>query len=297
MATSGNYLYVADMGSTNIYEYAFDSVGKLTPLAASPFQLSVPAGSQMPPITGTSNLTVCGNNLYVSWDSGEVMLMPVSNGVVSRFFNGFWGTGLDHSSPIVLNSACTNVYVTGIQDNSVSWVQSIPPLSAFHNPVPVGLSPSALAIDASGKFLYVANHDSDDVYSFSIASDGALSPLPTPRVSVGAGPTAIATIGQFIYVANSGTNSISAFSFDPTSGLLNPIQGSPFQTGAQPKALTIAQVATVSNPNQLFLFCANQGSADISAFTITSTGSLQAFPGSPLPLSSTPRSIVVAIPH
>jgi DNA-binding beta-propeller fold protein YncE len=65
------------------------------------------------------------------------------------------------------------------------------------SPYPVGAGPSALAVDPSGKFLYVANYWTDDITGFSVDMVSGdlvelnLSPFEEP---LGSHPAAIAVV-------------------------------------------------------------------------------------------------------
>jgi len=96
-------------------------------------------------------------------------------------------------------------------------------------------------VDHSGKFLYVADQQSNQVSGFSISSStGILTALSTPSISTGVSPVwlAIHPGGQFLYVANNGAASISAYTINTTSGVLGVV-GSSFTTGGQPSALAL----------------------------------------------------------
>src|SRR3990170_6813909 len=89
------------------------------------------------------------------------------------------------------------------------------------------------------KFLYVANHESSDVYVYSIADDGTLLSVGDPVIA-GGFPESIAAdpLGRFVYVANwDGT--INSYSIDNVSGALTEVSGSPVTAGAAPESVTV----------------------------------------------------------
>jgi 6-phosphogluconolactonase (cycloisomerase 2 family) len=96
-------------------------------------------------------------------------------------------------------------------------------------------------VDHSGKFLYVADQQSNQVSGYSISSStGTLTALSTPTISTGVNPVwlAIHPGGLNLYVANNGAASISAYTINATSGVLGVV-GSPFATGGQPSAIAL----------------------------------------------------------
>jgi 6-phosphogluconolactonase (cycloisomerase 2 family) len=96
-------------------------------------------------------------------------------------------------------------------------------------------------VDPLGKFLYVADQQSNQVSGYSISSSiGTLTALSTPTISTGVSPIRLAIHpgGLYLYVANNGAASISAFTINTTSGVLGVV-GSPFTTGGQPSAIAL----------------------------------------------------------
>src|SRR5262245_44706396 len=134
------------------------------------------------------------------------------------------------------------------------------------------LAGSALA---QPNFLYVNNNapGSNTVTAFSIAANGSLSPLPgSPFATGGAGDDAgfyagnriIACImGAVLYAANQGTSSVSAMRINPLNGVLTSVPGSPFATGGVSNGFGVTLAAT---PDNRFLYVANGGSSDVTAF-------------------------------
>ncbi|HVO81187.1 MAG TPA: beta-propeller fold lactonase family protein [Terriglobales bacterium] len=153
-----------------------------------------------------------------------------------------------------------------------------------------GVSPVSLAVDPSGTFLFVANQGSDDISIYSISgttlTEVADSPFPTAPDPVA---VAVAPNLDVLYVANNVNGTVSAYDFDSTTGELTmPVPGSPFSTGGvAPSGLAIATTA-----NGTFLYAANAGSNNVSAFAVcaTVTTSCLVPDGSLTPLSGSPYS-------
>lgn len=90
--------------------------------------------------------------------------------------------------------------------------------------VPVGSVPEALVVDASGRFVYVANDRDDTVSQFVIDSTtGLLHPNSPVTVPTGIAPQAMTTdaTGRFVYVPNSGDATVSTYSINPSTGVLD----------------------------------------------------------------------------
>jgi 6-phosphogluconolactonase len=97
-------------------------------------------------------------------------------------------------------------------------------------------SPATLAFIPSGKFAYAGGKTGLIAYSVS-PTNGALDQIyfsPAPAGSQGDGCVAI--VGDFIYVLSSqqstGNSDLHAYAFDPASGRIAPVLGSPFAAGA-----------------------------------------------------------------
>jgi YVTN family beta-propeller protein len=192
------------------------------------------------------------------------------------------------------------VYVANNFSNNVSGFTIDPGTGAlmpiagspFSDPALFNPQPTSVAVDPSGKFVYVTNAGTNSVSGFSIASNGVLtllgnfllgSPATNPR-SVAVDPS-----GKFVYVANLGSNTVSGFTIDPGTGALTLI-GSPFTVpggGKQPRSVAV-------DPSGKFVYVVNQGTGNVSGFTITpGTGVLTPFTGSPFPAGLFPHSVAV----
>jgi 6-phosphogluconolactonase len=118
----------------------------------------------------------------------------------------------------VANQASSDISVYSINGTSLQEVAGSP-----FTTIPTGTTtptlPMAVAISATGNFLYVANNFTNSVGAFSIAASGALTPLgasPYPICTANTNcmaPSGLAITpgGAFLYVANTGTANVSAF--------------------------------------------------------------------------------------
>jgi 6-phosphogluconolactonase (cycloisomerase 2 family) len=78
--------------------------------------------------------------------------------------------------------------------------------------VPTGDSPSAMASDPQGQYVYVVNSGDNTVSQFQVTASG-LTPLSPATVQTGPQPAAIFVHpnGKYVYVVNAGDNTISQF--------------------------------------------------------------------------------------
>jgi 6-phosphogluconolactonase (cycloisomerase 2 family) len=159
-----------------------------------------------------------------------------------------------------------------------------------------------LAVDSSGRFLYVANASAPNnlvptignISAFNIdPNTGALtSVLGSPfTVSQGNGPTAITVDpgGRFVYAITSGTSfSIWGFAITPTNGQLTPLTNSPF-------SLTAGGSFALIDPSGNHLYTGAASSNGVAGFNYdSSTGAPTAIAGSPFSTGSPPGKMVLS---
>jgi 6-phosphogluconolactonase len=153
--------------------------------------------------------------------------------------------------------------------------------------------PTAVEPDPTGRFAYVASHDTNEVIAYPIDTQGPLSPTPIPGSPFAAGtnPLSLGTdpSGRFLYATNHNSSNVTAFaingSFDMSRGELDVIVGSPFATGMRP-------VAFSTEPRGRFAYVANEGSRDVSAYSIdATTGALSAVAGGSIAAGTRPSFV------
>ncbi|HET8668975.1 MAG TPA: beta-propeller fold lactonase family protein, partial [Terriglobales bacterium] len=147
-------------------------------------------------------------------------------------------------------------------------------------PTPVAGVGRDIAVDPSGKFVYITFLEPDGV-TWAVAgrsrdaTSGLLTPMPnSPFVLSGQDSRRIVvTPGNLVLVANFATSNISVLTLDPATGTLTPAPGSPVGTGVGPISLAV-------DPSGKFVFVANQGSNNVSVFSISGS-TLTPVAGSP----------------
>jgi 6-phosphogluconolactonase len=152
-------------------------------------------------------------------------------------------------------------------------------------PVLVGPMPSALAIDPSIRFLYVAGSGSVTPFFINQLTGGltaAESPLPA---GTGSGFVAVEPTGRFALVASSGSNDVRSFEIDPGTGALELV-GAPVPAGLAPRAIA-------ADPSGRFVYVANSGSNDVTAFRIDPATGVLVEVGAEVGAGSAPSSIAV----
>lgn len=314
-STSNGFLFVAEQGTSSVYSYAIDlSTGALT-------AINKPVS-----VNGTTQAMVIspnGNALYGVNTDGTVWGVPVnSDGTMGSVITATpTGLAAQDIAPldIVVDPGNKFIFVANqgnpadLKSGSILVFSiSSTGFTQVGAPVPVAIStatinpgPSALAITADGKFLYVANTFDNSLAGFGIDSSGNLSSknLPTGLPgSVGISPSGlvISPDGSFLYAATFGSNQISAFSIcdknvstcsdvnNPDGALTKISAGFPITAGLGTTRMVMV------NPTQPFLFAIGQQSNEVFPFKgSTGSGALSALAG--LNTGLTPASLAAKI--
>jgi 6-phosphogluconolactonase len=170
------------------------------------------------------------------------------------------------SSGIALDPSGQFAYVSGgfglpgrlcgfmIDPVTQAWTPVTPPGA---KPAAVGTNPRTVAIEPSGRFVYVAGDLNGTISGFAIDPvTGVPTPLPGSPFATGGElpiPVVIDRSGRFMYVgqsAGSFDGSIAVFAINATTGVLSHIPGSPF-----PNAANFGRIAALAlSPDGRFLF-------------------------------------------
>jgi 6-phosphogluconolactonase len=128
----------------------------------------------------------------------------------------------------------------------------------------VGLSPAAMVMDSGGKYLFVANQVTNDIWVFSIGSSGALTFASSATLAESPSSLTLSASGNFLYVPVPALSAIYVFSV--SAGTLTQV-GSPFVVSGGVGNLGI-------EPNASFLFVPNPSTNTVTVLRIQSNGSL-----------------------
>lgn len=251
---SGSSAYVVNYEDSNISGYTIDYMtGALTPLLDSPFPEaigSLPTFIAMDPsgkFAYVTNINPPNANIsaYTIETGG---LLPIPGPPFPALPSYSMAVDPSGKFAYVPNFSGFILVPGSVQGYTIdSTSGALTPISG--SPVPTGPNPTSIAIDPSGKFVYVANDDyplPGNVLGYTInSSTGALTPIPGSPFTAGAEPVSVAVdpSGRFVYVANNLSNNVSGYTIDPTNGVLTPICGSPFPAGVAPRSVAITGCA------------------------------------------------------
>jgi len=261
---AGTYLYVLT-GTTpagTLTEYALSSGAIGSATAQESLTLPGYGGDTIVPTA----VTVLPNNnaVYVtafdqsSYNPGGVVTSNANPGWVFGFAVGSGGALTAASGspvqagvkPSALAPDPTNrfVYVTDFASNELIGytVQSSSILDFMVNgPFKTGNEPSSVVVDPRGIFIYVSNSLDSTLSAYNISlptgtpsavinvSSAQAYSTDTQPVSLVVDPS----LGRYVYSANHLGNSISGFRLNPSTGVLNATQATPYPTGSGPTAI------------------------------------------------------------
>ena len=303
---SGRFAYVGNENDTpggDVSGFTIDATtGALTAIEGSPF------------LSGSGSAVA----VAPSGEFGYVLGEPGTNQITAFSINATTGAPTQVAgSPFNLGEASSAslamvpsgkfIYVAGggvanaIVALSVNTTTgALKPVAG--SPFPTGDSPFWVTVDPKGTLLYVTNESSNEVWTYTIADNGALTVLNKARtqqdpasVALGGGSASVTYTPTFAYVANNGCpdggqivpGTISAYTINASSGHITAVSGSPFAAGSCPQSIT-------TDPSGKFAYVANSGSTTVSAYTInSSSGALTAINGSPFAAGVSPFSVTV----
>jgi 6-phosphogluconolactonase (cycloisomerase 2 family) len=154
-----------------------------------------------------------------------------------------------------------------------------------------GVSPSAIIVDLTGKYVYVTDKAQNEIYGYQIANNttGALTGLVSSPFATGQYPVAI-TIeprDKYVYVANYNSQTVSSYSLNLANGSLGATAGSNFSTTTGPTCVTVEPELGI------YLYTSDYLNASVSGGQLSpNTGALSAVSNSYFPSVSQPICLV-----
>ena len=237
---------------------------------------------------------------HVRWSSSDPAIATVSTGgLVTGIASGtvviharIRHTPFEASTEVTVRSKNFFVYVLNTASSEVSGFSNLPggslsPLSSF--PLALAAEPFRMAADPGGKFAYVTDYATNQVFGYQInSSSGGFTPVPgSPLFTDGNQPLAalVDPAGAHLYVANSSSNNIAIFQIG-ANGSLTELGGSPVAAGNLVEDIAMDRRGK-------FLYATNFFDNTLSAFTVNADGSLTPIAGSPYPTPSNPSTVTV----
>lgn len=188
VSPDGKFLALA-VGS-GVEMFSVGATGALTPVAGSPFP--GPANS-----TITDVAINCASNLLFAANSHPIVTVYTiaSNGALAQIAGSPFTIGGSDSNVGVLSPDDRFLFVSNQSGNTITSLNvgaggSLTQVTGSPFPNPSGNTPAGMATNQAGTLLYAANGafgsgPSNVVTGFSIASNGALSPVPGSPFATG----------------------------------------------------------------------------------------------------------------
>ena len=200
---TGTLLFAPELFENDIWVYGISVAGALTPVAGTPFPNTPPGGAD----SGPAAIAVSPTARYL---------------YVAGLFN-----------------ATVTAYA---YDDSGTLTALAPPYTFGTGTGTGGMLPGdGLAIDPTGRFLYVTSPVDNTVAEYAISAQTGLLTLVGTPVATGAGPSdaKIDPSGHYLYVSNYSDGTISEYVIDPSTGELTEDRNSPFQSGFGTQSIAI----------------------------------------------------------
>jgi 6-phosphogluconolactonase (cycloisomerase 2 family) len=138
-------------------------------------------------------------------------------------------------------------------------------LSVITTAIASGTNPTDVAVDPTGRFVYVTNTNTNNISQYSINQTTGVLTSITTAIASGASPSGVAVdpTGRFVYVINQGANNVSQYSINQTTGALTEITTA-IAAGTYPSGVAV-------DPTGRFVYVTNYSASSISQYSINQT--------------------------
>jgi 6-phosphogluconolactonase (cycloisomerase 2 family) len=171
---------------------------------------------------------------------------------------------------IALDPAGRFSFVANARDDSVSvfthrriFSAAMYPINRDGSAFPAGDNPVALSVDPTGKFLFVANKDSNNISAYTIHyHEGKLSEVKGSPFASGVAPVSLAIRpdGKFAYVVNADSADVVSYKVDTVTGQLKMLSQR-VDAGKQPVSIDLDSEGLVA-------YVRNKGTSVLRKYTV-----------------------------
>lgn len=312
---NGLFIYVLNQGDSTVQEFAVDEgTGKLTSkntysTGSRPTSLAMDAAGKFLYVTFTyqrgysdTNPGPGGVNIFpVNADNslGSPTVQVVGNnpvGVAATNFNNFVyvldaepaiGSGSPVGYILAFSQNTSNGALTPIGKTSISTDTSGKTVAIGYG---AGTVPSAIAVDPTGRFVYVTDRATNQLYGNVVISGGILQPMQNSPFATGLLPMAVTVEprGKYMFVANYNDNTVSAYVINQSTGApTGAVGSSATKVGTGPLCLSIEPALGI------YLYSSNSLDNTTSGLKMDAhNGTLQNAQNTPYPASGTPSCVV-----
>jgi len=325
-APNAKFVYVIHKDDSNVVEFSIGTDGKLYAQHTYNVAGTFPTAAAIDPSGSFLYVTSLYRPGYTTANPGPGLITvfpinsdnslgtPVANGSLSYFPIGNNPVSIIQSPITSTTSAARYLYIVDQEAspnaNILSFVvpvtsAGIPtgPLTASSATttatinsisVPigtkVGVVPSALVEDPTGKFVYVTDQSLNEIFGFVVqGTGGLLTPMVSSPFTTGLLPVGI-TIdprGLYLYTANYNSNTVSVFVINAATGSLTGSSGS-----ASTSVGTGPTCVTIEPARGIYLYTSNALDNTVTGEQLdTHNGSLKQIQNTPFAASGLPTCI------
>ncbi len=243
---SGKYLFAVGGTAHNVSVFAIDpATGTPAAVAGSPFDTGGTGPSSVV-VDRAGRFVFVGNNLgsvpvpgsfagsvavfALNRATGALTHVPGSPFAMDRVFG-------DSANSLALTPDGHFLFVGGV--GVTTFAVNATSGALAHVTEIAGVYPAGLAVEPTGRFLYVPDSNQYVVRGYAIGTTGHLTPVGTPPTfgaPTGLSSRGITILNDLLYVANTYTDSIYGFRINGGTGALAPVAGSPFSAVGRPYA-------------------------------------------------------------
>jgi len=245
---SARFVYAANNASGDVAQYSINGDGSLTAIlpnvtsGSAPFCIAVDPLGRFAYVANQSGASVAAFN--ISPTTGALTIIGTSNEATG---NSPVSVDVDPTGQFVYvaNEDDATVSTFTIDTTSDTTMGSISGGTTISTGVAGTANPHSVAVDPVANFLYVANDGTNDVWTFSIASNGALTLVGTGGILTGTAtaPRSVAVdpSGTYVYAANSAgaPGSVTPFTIGSTGALTI---GTAVAAGSDPNLIAISGI-------------------------------------------------------
>jgi 6-phosphogluconolactonase len=276
--TKSHYLYATLPAANEIVAFREDpNSGVLTELDGSPY--SVGDGVHSIVIHPSGQFAYACNPGIAANNENDISLFTIaSNGELTEVFPRTpLGSTVSLPQLLVMDPAGAYLYVMNAGSNNISIFSIDSSTGALtqvpNSPVNIGLTPLNMQVTSNGKLLYVTavgTNITGEIVGYSVNAGQLTLVGVTPSGGLNPAGLVIDPAGAHLYAGNNAASSSSISIFDiGSTGSLTQVAGSPLNDSnySSPIWMTF-------DPNGQYLYVANEGSNNVTAYSINSTTGL-----------------------
>ena len=295
VAAAGTYLAAAAIDTTGTFLYvAYKYQLGFGPTSPGPGGVSIFPISADGTLGTPTNVNVGNDPVAIAVSAPTCTTTPVISGNTACA-----GGGTPNTFVYVVDAevALAKPTILGFAQNTTTGALTMLSGTTFNTTlgtyqgIGAGVSPSAMAVDPTARYLYVTDKIQNQVYGYQIASTttGNLNALVSSPYATGGYPLSI-TIeprGKYVYVSNYNSGSVSSYSLNLANGSL----GGTATTGGFTTA-TGPTCVTVEPALGIYLYTSDYLNGSISGGQLSpNTGQLSQVVNTPFPTAAQPACL------